>query len=179
MIDLDIGGACPRQPLTLALLDGLGMPGEAGLGTGAFCVGSLDRPSLQGVELFAHAAIKERQDVLLAMFADTETSRCGGLVLIYRTHDGAILLDVEPCRPNRGRSMILVTNNRSNAYRLDERGHLTACPVPPKQKIERGIEIAWADLRLSMREVKPDPADWETTYFSAFTDAQAFANFVA
>lgn len=132
MFDLDIGGACPRRPLGFALLEAMGAPTEPGSGTGAFSVGTLDYPSPEGFELLARAMIRARQDSVFAMFADAQTNRCGGLALIYRTNEGATILEVEPCRLKRQRPMILVTRDRSQAFQLDERGIVTARPVPPK-----------------------------------------------
>lgn len=179
MIDLDIGGACPRQPLTLALLQGLGMPVEPGPGTDAFSIGTLDYPSEAALEMIARAAMAMRQDSLMALFADAETSLCGGLALIYRTRSGASVFQVEPCRPKPDRPMILVTRDRSKAFALNERFILTQRPVPPAAKTRRGIERAWAEIKASMRTMEVDPADWEVGGFAIFGNAQAFADFVA
>lgn len=179
MIDLDIGGACPRQPLTLALLEGLGMDVDPGPGTDTFTIGTADHPSLEAIEMIARATLASRQDSLFAMFDDTETSICTALALIYRTRSGASVMQVEPCRSKQGRPMILVTTDRTKAFSLDERQILTSVPVPPRAKTERGIKRAWDEIRASMRTLKIDPAHWESANFNLFTDARAFADFLA
>ena len=44
---------------------------------------------------------------------------------------------------------------------------------------ERGVERAWQDIRAAISTVEVDPEQWEAGYFSLFTDAQAFAGFMA
>lgn len=113
------------------------------------------------------------------MFANDQTSICGGLALIYRTRDGAQIMQVEPCRLSRSKPIILVTTDRRHAFRLDKRCVLRSCAVPSRAKVERGVERAWADIRAAMHTVDVDPEQWEASYFSLFTDAQAFADFMA
>jgi len=179
MINLDIGGACPRQPLTLALLEGFGMDIDPGPGTDTFTVGTVDYPTAEAIEAIGRATMASRQDSVLAMFADDRTTVCTALALIYRTRSGASVMQVEPCRTKRGRPMILVTTDRQKAFKLDERQILTTVPVPPRVKTDRGIQQAWEEIRTSMRSAKVDPADWESANFSVFADAQAFADFMS
>ncbi|BDI60136.1 hypothetical protein [Qipengyuania nanhaisediminis] len=179
MIDLDIGGACPRQAWTYALSQALGLPTAPGAGTDALTVGTMDYPSEPALEMVARAAMKARQDSVLALFADERTSTCAGLALIYRTKDGAQVMQVEPCRLRRSRPMVLVTTDRRHAFRLDKRCLLTSCAVPSRAKVERGVEHAWDEIRAAMRTVEVDPAQWEASYCTLFTDAQAFADFMA
>ena len=179
MIDLDMGGACPRQQLTWALSQGLGLPTDPGAGTDALAIGTMDYPSELAFEMVARAAIKARQDSLLALFADDRTSTCAGLALIYRTKDGAQIMQVEPCRLRRSKPMLLVTTDRRHAFRLDSRCLLTSCAVPSRAKVERGVERAWDDIRAAMRTAVIDPAQWEAGHFSLFGDARALADFLA
>ena len=179
MIDLDIGGACPRQQLTYALLQALGLPTDPGPGTDALTIGTMDYPSEPALEMVARAAMKARQDSLLALFANDQSSTCAGLALIYRTMEGAQIMQVEPCRLRRSKPMLLVTTDRRYAFRLDSRCQLTSCPVPSRAKLEHGVERAWDDIRAAMRTVEVDPAQWEAGYFSLFGDARALADFLA
>lgn len=176
MIDLDMGGACPRQRLTCALSQALGLPIAPGAGTDAFTIGTMDHPSEQALEMVGRAALMARQDSLLAIFADAGTSACSGLALIYRTRDGARIMQVEPCRLQSGKPMALVTTDRRHAFRLDPRCVLTTLAVPSRVKVDRGVARAWDDLRAAMRIVDVDPEEWEESYFSLFTNAQAFAD---
>lgn len=179
MIDLDIDGACPRQRLTYALSQALGLPTDPGAGTDALAVGTMDYPSEPALEMVARAAMKARQDSLMALFADDRTSTCAGLALVYRTREGARIMQVEPCRLRRGKPMVLVTTDRRHAFRLDQRCLLTSCAVPPRTKVERGVEQAWKDIRTAMLSVELDPEQWEASYFQLFADAMAFADFMA
>lgn len=176
MIDLDIGGACPRQQLTYALSHALGLPTDPGAGTDALTIGTMDYPSEPALEMVARAAMKARQDSVLALFANDQTSICAGLALIYRTKDGAQIMQVEPCRLRRSKPMVLVTTDRRHAFRLDKRCLLRSCAVPSRAKVERGVERAWADIRAAMRTVEVDPSEWEAGYFGLFFDAQTFAD---
>jgi len=56
---------------------------------------------------------------------------------------------------------------------------LRSCAVPSRAKVERGVERAWQDIRAAISTVEVDPEQWEAGYFSLFTDAQAFAGFMA
>lgn len=179
MIEFDLGGACPRQKLVLALGEGLGLPTSPGPGTDALNIGTMDYPSEQAIEMVARAAMQSRQDTLMAMFADQATDACAGLALIYRTREGARVMEVEPCRLASAKTMLLVTKDRRSAFALDERCILSSHPVPPRTKIERGVSRAWEDIRLAMRLIEPDPDAWEAGYFTLFGDAQSFADFLA
>ena len=79
MIDLDIGGACPRQQLTCALSQALGLPTDPGAGTDSLTIGTMDYPSEPALEMVARAAMQARQDSLMALFANDHwlDSRCG------------------------------------------------------------------------------------------------------
>lgn len=179
MIDLDMGGACPRQQLTCALSQALGLPTAPGAGTDALAIGTMDYPSEPALEMVARAAMRVRQDSLMALFADDQTTTCAGLALIYRTRSGAQIMQVEPCRLRRSQPIVLVTTDHRRAFRLDQRCLLTSGGVPSRAKVERGVERAWDDIRAAMRTVEVDPARWEGGYFSLFSDAQAFADFMA
>ena len=178
MIDFDNGGACPRQQLTCALSQALGLPTDPGAGTDALAIGTMDYPSEPALEMVARAAMKARQDTLMALFANDETSVCSGLALVFRTRDGAQIFHVEPCILRRGKPMILVTADRRHAFRLDHRCVLKTCAVPSRVKVERGVERAWDNVRTAMQRVEVNPAEWEAGYFGLFTDAQAFADFM-
>ena len=179
MIDFELGGACPRQRLTCVLIEALGLPTSPGPGTDAMTVGTMDYPSQQAIEIFARATVQARQDALMAMFADTATSTCAGLALVYRTRDGARVMEVEPCSLKQGKPIILVTKDRLRAYALDERCLLQSRPVPPRAKVERGVARAWSDISKAMRMIEVDPEQWEAGYFSIFGDAQSLADFMA
>ena len=179
MIEFDLGGACPRQKLALAIGEGLGLPTTPGPGTDALNIGTMDYPSEQAIEMVARAAMQARQDTLMAMFADQATHVCAGLALIYRTREGARVMEVEPCRLESEKPMLLVTPDRRSAFALDERCILSSRPAPQRAKIERGVRRAWEDIRLAMRRIEPDPDAWEEGYFTLFGDAQSFADFRA
>lgn len=179
MIHFDLGGVCPRQKLTCALSKALGLPTEPGPGTDALAIGTMDYPSEEAIAMVARAAMQARQDILMAMFADETNDICAGLALIYRTREGARVMEVEPCRLARDKPMILVTKDRHHAFRLDERCILTARPMPPRAKTERGVTRAWDDIRATMGNIAVDPEQWEAGYFSVFSDAQSFADFMA
>jgi hypothetical protein len=178
MIEFDLGGACPRQKLVLAIGEGLGLPTTPGPGTDALNIGTMDYPSEEAIEMVARAAMQARQDTLMAMFADQTTQVCAGLALIYRTREGARVMEVEPCRLEPAKPLLLVTRDRRSAFALDERCILSSRSVPSRAKIERGVRRAWEDICLAMRRIQPDPDAWEAGYFTLFGDAQSFADFM-
>jgi len=179
MIHFDLGGACPRQRLTRALSEALGLPVAPGPGTDALNVGTMDYPSEEAIAMVARASMQTRQDTLMALFADRAASSCSGLALIYRTRDGARVMEVEPCRLGQARPVILVARDRSSAFQLDERCILTSRPVPPRAKVTRGVSRAWDEIRRSMRSIEVDPEAWEAGYFTVFGDARSLADFMA
>jgi len=161
MIDFNLGGACPRRKLSYALAEALDLPIDPGPGTNALKLAILDHLSEEAIDDLALAAIASRQDKLLSLFADRGSESLICLALLYRTREGVEIITVEPCRLKRGKPIMLVSVDRRRAFKLDDRCILTTCPVPPRAKLARGVEHAWADIRASLQNVVVDPRHWD------------------
>lgn len=149
MRNLNLGGACPRRPITHALPRAMMHPtdpadvvlGDCDLGVFAF-----SGTYAECIEVMAGAAIDKRRPWLAATFADDVSPQLRGLLLM-RPSQGQIHIGlVEPCIIRPGEPMLLVSADRQNAFALDAAGRLVERPVPPPAKLEQGIERAWAEL---------------------------------
>lgn len=172
MIDLDIGGPCPRQPLTRALMALLGLP-RGGTGTDCFVVGFMDGPNVPGIEESAHHCVRQRQDLLLCMFADEQTATCSMLTLLWRTVTGTSVIIVEPCAVADDAPLVLVSLDRTEAFALDHRCALARCEVPREDHIDEGIEKAWKAITTQIRLIQTDPDSWSHGVLTPFCDPSA------
>lgn len=154
MRNLDLGGACPRRPLTHALPRAMMHPtapfdvelGDFDLGIVAAC-GTL----AQSVNTLGQVALAERHTWLVGNFVDNVSTQCRGLILIRPVGDQLHVCMVEPCLLEAGARMILVSADHEQAFEMDAACQLVERPVPPPAKVKKGIERAWADLIGRMR----------------------------
>ena len=168
MIDLDLGGACPRQPLMHVLSGALGAPSK--LQGEASAPGSLNFVVMNG-ELLASAAslgsiaAQTGSDWLMSSYADPVTTQCQRLVLAQRTAAGIVVSDAQPCRlPGQARMLLLT--NRGEAFVVDPAGRLVSFRAPLPPQALQGILRAWDEIHSGMRELamhhSRDPECMET-----------------
>ena len=154
MIDLNLGGACPRRPITYALpraMKARHAPLDGELGHCELGVVAANGTISEGIEVLGDIALRHGRTWLMASFADIHTTLCRGLVLLHPTDGGILIGLVEPCLVRPGAAMILVAEHRSCAFAMDAAGVFAECPVPRPAKAKEGIARGWADLKRRMR----------------------------
>lgn len=169
MIDLNLGGACPRRTLTFALPRAMKNPHaplDAELGHCDLGVAAIGGVMSEGIEMLGDVALRRGCTWLMASFADNHTTLCQGLVMLRPVDGGLLIGTVEPCLVRPGAAMILVAEDRSRAFAMDAAGLLGECPVPRPAKAREGIARGWADLKRRMRGLATESgafrhASWE------------------
>lgn len=159
MIDLNLGGACPRRPLTYALARAMKHPNgplDVELGPCDLGVVATNGTMSEGIEALARMGLLSRGSWLIASFLDEATTLCSGLVLLLPTDGGIFFSIVEPCVLRAGAPMILVTADRTHAFGLTAAGRLIERPVPRPARVRDGIERGRADLVRRMRALTTD-----------------------
>ena len=163
MRNLNLGGACPRRPITHALPRAMMHPTDPAdvvLGNCDLGVFAFSGTYAECIEVMADAAIDKRRPWLAATFADDVSPQLRGLLLM-RPSQGQIHIGlVEPCILRPGEPMLLVSADRQNALALDVAGSLVERPVPPPAKLAKGIERAWAELGRRMLAVTTESGEF-------------------
>lgn len=154
MIDLNLGGACPRRPLTYALARAMKYPNapiDVPLGDCDLGVVASNGSLAEGIEVLGDFALRSGRSWLMANFADNITTECRDLVLLRPVDEGILVGTVEPCMLRPGGPMILVSADRTRAFEMTAAGQLVDRPVPRPARVKEGIERAWAELIRRMR----------------------------
>lgn len=154
MIDLNLGGACPRRPITHALPRAMKdphAPQDGDLGDCDLGVVAINGSMAAGVDLLAALATRSGMNWLMANFGNEVTTLCSGLVILRHTGAGLLVSMVEPCLLHRGASMILVTLDRKLAFEMMPDGRLVDRPVPRPARVKEGVERGWTELVRRMR----------------------------
>jgi hypothetical protein len=159
MINFNLGGACPRRPLThaisRAMLHPIG-PADASIKDFELGVVASNGTMREGVETMFDIALRSNRPWLLANFPDDVTSQCDSLVLIKPVEDGLLIGMFEPCIVRPGAPMILVATDRSCAFKAGDAGKLIECAMPRPTRLAAGLERARTELIRRMRAVITD-----------------------
>ena len=163
MRNLNLGGACPRRPITHALPRAMMHPtdpadvvlGDCDLGVFAF-----SGTYAECIEVMAGAAIDKRRPWLAATFADHVSPQLRGLLLMRPCFGQLHVCLVEPCLTQVGKPMLLVSADRSQAFELDADGRFVERSVPSPAKLEKGIERAWTELTRRMLAVTNEAGEF-------------------
>lgn len=153
MKNIDIGGACPRRPLTHAIPRAMMHPTEAvdvAIGDCELGVFATNGTISESISALGIVAIDNRRSWLAATFADNVSTQLRGLLLMRPMAGHMYVCLVDPCLLRAGTPTILVSADRKQAFEMDEVGRLVERPVPPQTKLQKGIERAWADLTRRM-----------------------------
>ncbi len=156
MIDLNLGGACPRRPLTYVLTRAMWHPrgpADASIKGCELGVGASNGELAEGINVMADVAFRTKMPWVLANFADDVTTRCDGLFMIKPMGDEVLIGLVEPYILRSGSPLILVGGDRSRAFSIDAAGKLIECPVPPTSRMAAGIDRGWSEIRRRMADV--------------------------
>ncbi|WP_296720989.1 hypothetical protein [Erythrobacter sp.] len=154
MIDLNLGGACPRRPLTYALARAMKYPNapiDVPLGDCDLGVVASNGSMAEGIEVLGDVALRSGRSWLMARFADDITTECRDLVLLRPVDEGILIGTVEPCLLRPGAPMILVSTDRTRAFEMTAAGQLVDRPVPRPAQVSGGTARAWDELIRRMR----------------------------
>jgi len=158
MIDLNLGGDCPRQTLLLVLSRCLGFPSEAqdkGAQAGRLNFVAMNGEIVASAASLGSIAAQIGGDWLMSSYADTVTTRCHRLVLARHSAEGIVVSDAQPCRlPGKARMLLLT--NRGEAFVVDPAGKLVPCQAPLPSQAHQGILRAWHEIHSGMRELAKD-----------------------
>jgi hypothetical protein len=153
MIDLNIGGACPRRALTYAFPRALLFPSgplDAPLPSLGLSVMAVNGSLQECIAMFSGIAAKTGRTWLVANFADDFTDECRGIVQLRPTETGIDVTMVHPFLPKGGAAMILLSACVTRAFAFNARGEIVDVPPPPRSKVSRGIDRGWAELKRRM-----------------------------
>ena len=162
MIDLYIGGACPRRSLTYALPRALICPSaplDAPLpGTGLSVTAAFgSAPDV--VQLVAEVAAQSCRPWLAALFED-HSSTCNGILLVRPVAKQVHVVMVHPFIASKGAPMILVSACARWAFAVDEDGEISDVPPPKRAKASAGADRGWAELKRLMKASTQGHSFW-------------------
>jgi len=154
MIDLNIGGACPRRALTYALARALICPSgplDAPLPKGGLGLVAVNGNLQDGIAMVADIAAKAGRTWLMANFADDHTNICSGIVQLRPTVLGVEVTTVHPFLLEDGAPMTLISSCAKRAFAFDAQGQITDVPPPVPLHASRGADRGWGELRRRMK----------------------------
>jgi hypothetical protein len=155
MIDLNLGGACPRRSLVHVLPRAMVVPNVCAYGplTGInFAVMACDGALRDSIPMLANSVQDTGRPALIATFAP-KLAVCTGMTLFRRLREGVEVGMVEPYLVNDGDAIMLVAADRSKLFRIDAKGELVERRVPKVVRNGEAIDRAWADLKRRMSEL--------------------------
>ncbi|MFW5653260.1 MAG: hypothetical protein ACOC0P_04370, partial [Planctomycetota bacterium] len=146
MIDLNLGGGCPRLALTHVLPRAMVIPNlsaDAPLTGIELAVVAMNGSIDEAIPVLAKTARDHRRPWLMAAFENRVTPFCSGLVLFRPLPLGIEIGMVEPCLLKDGDAIMLVAADRTKAFAIDEAGRLAERPMPRPARVGPGIDRAW------------------------------------
>ena len=156
MIDLNLGGGCPRLALTHVLPRAMVTPNlsaDAPLAGIELAVVAMNGSISEAIPLLAKTARDHRRPWLMAAFENGVTPFCSGLVLFRPLTAGIEIGMVEPCLLADRGAIMLVAADRTKVFAIDEAGRLAERPMPRPARVGAGIGRAWDCLKSRMREL--------------------------
>lgn len=163
MRNLNLGGACPRRPITHAIARAMlhpTAPVDVALGDCDLGVFAVNGTYAECIQVLSGVAIDKRRPWLAATFADEVSTQLRGLLLMRPVYGQLHVCLVEPCLTRLGKPMLLVSADRMQAFELDAAGRLVERAVPSAGKLKKGIERAWADLTRRMLAVTTEAGEF-------------------
>jgi len=156
MIDLNLGGACPRRPLTYVIPRAMWHPrgpADASIKGCELGVAASNGELIEGIRVMADVASRTKSTWVLANFPNEVATTCDGLFIIKPLGRDFLVGSVQPYIVRKGAPMILVGSDRSRAFSINADGKLIDCPVPPTSRMAAGVERGWAEIRRRMADV--------------------------
>jgi hypothetical protein len=156
MIDLNLGGACPRRSLVHVLPRTMVVPNVCAYEplTGInFAVMACDGALRDSIPILANSVQDTGRPALIATFAEAKLSVCSGLTLFRPVPTGVEIGMVEPCLLRNGGAITLLAADRSKLFKLNAQGKLVERRVPTAAHKGDGVDRGWADLKRCMAEL--------------------------
>lgn len=156
MIDLNLGGACPRRTFSHILPRAMVLPNLSAyepLADINFAVMACDGTLTACIPMLANSVNETGRPLLIASFADAKLPVCTGMTLFRPVPSGVEVGMVEPCLMRNGDAITLVAADRSKAFGLDAMGEVVERRVPKAARNGKAIDRAWNDLKRRMREL--------------------------
>ena len=111
----------------------------------------------------ADAAIDNRHDMIVSVWADNICDKPSGYALILRSIDGAEVLEVEPAQLDKSRALVMVSLDRKRMFFLNERAIVVEAKCDRGGKVERAIRRAKSILDKAAADGSERTVQWEHT----------------
>ena len=169
------GGLDAHRANALALRLEMGLPVT---GTAASCLafGGIENVTWPVLEGIARKAGEDKQDAVFAVYSDEDYPNSPSwYFLVYRMLSGIAVMKVHPAHLANGEPLVLVTDDGSRQFAIDERGVLSEVPV--QKRATKKMARARAAVRISVTAgtLGPvlDAGAWEATTFAFHADGTA------
>ena len=156
------GAGCPRKAMTHALRYELGLQAER-TGTCSITFGAISFPSEAVFNAAADAAIDNRHDMIVSVWADNICEKPSGYALILRSIGGAEVLEVEPAQLDKSRPLVMVSLDRKRMFFLNERAIVVEAKCDRGGKVERAIRRGKSILDKAAADGSERTVRWEHT----------------
>jgi hypothetical protein len=156
MIELNLGGGCPRRSLIHVLPRAMVLPNPSpyeSLPGINFAVASMNGALRKHIPVLASSVQSAGRPMLVVAFADAKLPVCTGMTLFRPVPAGVEVGMVEPCLARDDEAIMLLAADRSKLFKLDARSELVERRVPKAARNGDGIERAWSDLKRRMTEL--------------------------
>jgi len=153
MIDLYIGGACPRRSLTYALPRALVCPSaplDASLPNSGLGVIASNGSMKDSIPVISKVVAKTGRTWLVANFEDEYTNICNGIMHMRPTPAGVDIVMVHPFLSDNAAPMTLVSSCAGRAFGFDAHGQEIDLPPPERSKASAGADRGWGELKRRM-----------------------------
>lgn len=168
------GGREAHRANALALRLELGLP-VTGTGTSAITFGGIECVSWPILEGIARKAGEDRQDAVFAVYDGEDKSIPAWYFLVFRMLTGIGVVKVIPASIGAVHPLVLVTEDGSRQFDIDERGVLREVRVTKAATRPRACQRAANRIAQTAGTLGPvlDAGAWEATTFAFQADGTA------
>ena len=149
-----------RKRRMAALRRCLGFPHTAPC-TAGLNFACVDQPTDEILVGIAEKAIGDRCDSLLHCYSSIVATEVDHTVLVYRTQQGADLVEVALVERSKASSLQLVSLDGKRCFSVDSRFQLTETKAPPASKLAKALAAAKRRYAAALQEETAANASWD------------------